>query len=185
MRLTRIIPRQGSSEEIAKGLPYSKGHTKAELSLLNVEHGSGGPEQDAVMYAVWLKKITVCLRGCTDHTDEYIQADGEGDFATKFITKFGGYLKHIDNDIPDLVEYIYTLYPLESEDTVMSIYKVSTDTVIFIGTAEEALQQYDGNHEDFQIESIKSSRIGYKKKLIEYWKEKKKTQSTMMSSYYK
>ena len=146
--LTRIIPRQdGTAEEIAKGLSYSEGHNRPDLSLVNVEHGNqnGRLKDMAVKYAMWLKDIRIMIPGCLDHTDDEIQADGVACFAAQFIAKFKDeagqmYLRRINNHIPYAVEYIYTLYPLEGEDTVMSIYKVSTDTVIFIGKPEEILK---------------------------------------------
>lgn len=141
--LTRIIPRQ-------EGLSYSEGHTRAELALVNIyQQYDGYPEYMAVEYAEWLKDIKI-VNGLTNNKNLNEIANGAGCFAAQFIAKFKDragqlYLHPINNDL-DWAEYIYTLYPKTGHDTYMSIYKVSTRTVIFVGKPEKALQQYDKNY---------------------------------------
>ena len=141
--LTRIIPRQ-------EGLSYSDGHTRAELALVNVyQQYDGYPEYMAVEYAKWLKEIKIVNGLGTDKKLNEI-ANGAGCFAAQFIAKFKDqagqlYLHKADNEL-GWVEYVYTLYPKEGHDTYMSIYKVSTRTVIFVGKADKALERYDENY---------------------------------------
>jgi len=141
--LTRIIPRQ-------EGLSYSEGHTRAELALVNIyQQYDGYPEYMAVEYAEWLKDIKI-INGLGGNKNLNEIANGAGCFAAQFIAKFKDragqmYLQAIDNEI-GWAEYIYTLYPKADHDTYMSIYKVSTRTVIFVGKPEKALQQYDENY---------------------------------------
>ena len=141
--LTRIIPRQ-------EGLSYSEGHTRAELALVNIyQQYDGYPEYMAVEYAEWLKDIKI-VNGLDNNKNLNEIANGAGCFAAQFIAKFKDragqlYLQPINNDL-GWAEYVYTLYPKEGHDTYMSIYKVSTRTVIFVGKPEKALQQYDKNY---------------------------------------
>ena len=141
--LTRIIPRQ-------EGLSYSEGHTRAELALVNIyQQYDGYPEYMAVEYAEWLKDIKI-INGLGGNKNLNEIANGAGCFAAQFIAKFKDragqmYLQAIDNEI-GWAEYIYTLYPKADHETYMSIYKVSTRAVIFVGKPEKALQQYDENY---------------------------------------
>ena len=103
----------------------------------------------AVEYAEWLKDIKI-INGLGGNKNLNEIANGAGCFAAQFIAKFKDragqmYLQAIDNEI-GWAEYIYTLYPKADHDTYMSIYKVSTRTVIFVGKPEKALQQYDENY---------------------------------------
>lgn len=141
--LTRIIPRQ-------EGLSYSEGHTRAELALVNIyQQYDGYPEYMAVEYANWLKNIDI-VNGLTGDPKLNEVANGVGCLAAQFIAKFKYrvgqlYLQSIDNEI-GWAEYIYTLYPKPGHETYMSIYKVSTRTVIFVGKPEAALKKYDENY---------------------------------------
>jgi len=130
--LTRIIPRQ-------EGLSYSDGHMRGELALANIyQQYDGYPEYMAVEYAEWMKDIK-----------NY--AGGAGCFAAEFIAKFRNRsfqgqisLQAVNNEI-GWAEYIYTLYPKANHDTYMSIYRVSTRTVIFVGRPDQALEKYKIN----------------------------------------
>jgi len=140
--LTRIIPRQ-------EGLSYSEGHTRAELALVNIyQQYDGYPEYMAVEYAEWLKDIKI-INGLGGNKNLNEIANGAGCFAAQFIAKFKDragqmYLQAIDNEI-GWAEYIYTLYPKADHDTYMSIYKVSTRTVIFVGKPDAVLKKYKTN----------------------------------------
>lgn len=140
--LTRIIPRQ-------EGLSYSEGHTRAELALVNIyQQYDGYPEYMAVEYAEWLKDLKI-INGLGNNKNLNEIANGAGCFAAQFIAKFKDragqmYLHPIDNEI-GWAEYIYTLYPKEGHDTYMSIYKVSTRTVIFVGKPGAVLKKYKTN----------------------------------------
>lgn len=140
--LTRIIPRQ-------EGLSYSEGHTRAELALVNIyQQYDGYPEYMAVEYAEWLKDIKI-INGLGNNKNLNEIANGAGCFAAQLIAKFKDragqmYLQAIDNEI-GWAEYIYTLYPKADHDTYMSIYKVSTRTVIFVGKPDAVLKKYKTN----------------------------------------
>jgi hypothetical protein len=140
--LTRIIPRQ-------EGLSYSEGHTRAELALVNIyQQYDGYPEYMAVEYAEWLQGLSVG-NGISGENKLHTFANGAGCLAAQFIAKFKDrpgnlYLEAINNDI-GWAEYIYTLYPKGGHDTYMSIYKVSTRTVIFVGKPDAVLKKYKTN----------------------------------------
>lgn len=140
--LTRIIPRQ-------EGLSYSDGHTRGELALVNVyQQYDGYPEYMAVEYAEWLQGLSIG-NGLAGENKLHAFANGVGCLAAQFIARFKDrpgnlYLSPIDNEL-GWVEYIYTLYPKGGHDTYMSIYKVSTRTVIFVGKPDAVLKKYKTN----------------------------------------
>ena len=138
--LTRIIPRQ-------EGLAYDKAHGRAELSLVNIyQQYDGYPSYMAVEYAKWLEGLSVGngISG-SDKLGEF--ANGPGCLAAQFIQKFktragGLYLSPIDND-EGWVDYIYTLFPKEGEETYMSIYHTISKDVIFVGKPDAVLKKYN------------------------------------------
>ena len=141
--LTRIIPRQ-------EGLAYDKAHNRAELSLVNIyQQYDGYPEYMAVEYAKWLEGLSIGNGlGRDPELNKY--ANGVGCFAAQFIKHFkdrpgGLYLHPIDNE-EGWVDYIYTLFPKEGEETYMSIYDTTSKDVIFVGKPAAALKKY--NKED-------------------------------------
>ena len=102
----------------------------------------------AVEYAEWLKDIKI-INGLGNNKNLNEIANGAGCFAAQLIAKFKDragqmYLQAIDNEI-GWAEYIYTLYPKADHDTYMSIYKVSTRTVIFVGKPDAVLKKYKTN----------------------------------------
>ena len=138
--LTRIIPRQ-------EGLAYDKAHNKAELALVNIyQQYDGYPEYMAVEYAKWLENINIGNGlGRTPQLNRY--ANGVGCFAAQFIKEFkdrpgGLYLHPIDNE-EGWVDYIYTLFPKEGEETYMSIYHTISKDVIFVGKPDAVLKKYN------------------------------------------
>ena len=138
--LTRIIPRQ-------EGLAYDKAHNRAELSLVNIyQQYDGYPDYMAVEYAKWLENINIGNGlGRTPQLNRY--ANGVGCFAAQFIKEFkdrpgGLYLHPIDNE-EGWVDYIYTLFPKEGEETYMSIYHTISKDVIFVGKQDQVLKKYN------------------------------------------
>ena len=138
--LTRIIPRQ-------EGLAYDKAHGRAELSLVNIyQQYDGYPEYMAVEYAKWLEGISIGNGlGRAPELNRY--ANGVGCFAAQFIKEFkdrpgGLYLHPIDNE-EGWVDYIYTLFPKEGEETYMSIYHTISKDVIFVGKPDAVLKKYN------------------------------------------
>tara|TARA_R100000900_G_scaffold108185_1_gene83914 strand:+ start:553 stop:999 length:447 start_codon:yes stop_codon:yes gene_type:complete len=138
--LTRIIPRQ-------EGLAYDKAHNRAELSLVNIyQQYDGYPDYMAVEYAKWLENINIGNGlGRTPQLNRY--ANGVGCFAAQFIKEFkdrpgGLYLHPIDNE-EGWVDYIYTLFPKEGEETYMSIYHTISKDVIFVGKPDAVLKKYN------------------------------------------
>lgn len=138
--LTRIIPRQ-------EGLAYDKAHNRAELSLVNIyQQYDGYPDYMAVEYAKWLENINIGNGlGRTPQLNKY--ANGVGCFAAQFIKEFkdrpgGLYLHPIDNE-EGWVDYIYTLFPKEGEETYMSIYHTISKDVIFVGKPDAVLKKYN------------------------------------------
>ena len=138
--LTRIIPRQ-------EGLAYDKAHNRAELSLVNIyQQYDGYPEYMAVEYAKWLEGISIGNGlGRAPELNRY--ANGVGCFAAQFIKEFkdrpgGLYLHPIDNE-EGWVDYIYTLFPKEGEETYMSIYHTISKDVIFVGKPDAVLKKYN------------------------------------------
>lgn len=138
--LTRIIPRQ-------EGLAYDKAHGRAELSLVNIyQQYDGYPEYMAVEYANFLKGLSVG-NGISGNDSLGQFANGPGCLAAQFIQKFktragGLYLSPIDND-EGWVDYIYTLFPKEGEETYMSIYHTISKDVIFVGKPDAVLKKYN------------------------------------------
>ena len=138
--LTRIIPRQ-------EGLAYDKAHNRAELSLVNIyQQYDGYPEYMAVEYAKWLEGLSIGNGlGRDPELNKY--ANGVGCFAAQFIKQFkdrpgGLYLQPIDNE-EGWVDYIYTLFPKEGEETYMSIYHTISKEVIFVGKPDAVLKKYN------------------------------------------
>jgi len=138
--LTRIIPRQ-------EGLAYDKAHGRAELSLVNIyQQYDGYPEYMAVEYAKWLEGLSIGNGlGRDPELNKY--ANGVGCFAAQFIKQFkdrpgGLYLHPIDNE-EGWVDYIYTLFPKEGEETYMSIYHTISKDVIFVGKPDAVLKKYN------------------------------------------
>jgi hypothetical protein len=138
--LTRIIPRQ-------EGLAYDKAHNRAELSLVNIyQQYDGYPEYMAVEYAKWLEGLSIGNGlGRDPELNKY--ANGVGCFAAQFIKQFkdrpgGLYLHPIDNE-EGWVDYIYTLFPKEGEETYMSIYHTISKDVIFVGKPDAVLKKYN------------------------------------------
>jgi len=138
--LTRIIPRQ-------EGLAYDKAHGRAELSLVNIyQQYDGYPEYMAVEYAKWLEGLSIGNGlGRDPELNKY--ANGVGCFAAQFIKQFkdrpgGLYLSPIDNE-EGWVDYIYTLFPKEGEETYMSIYHTISKDVIFVGKPDAVLKKYN------------------------------------------
>jgi|TARA_A100000172_G_scaffold39549_2_gene24099 hypothetical protein len=138
--LTRIIPRQ-------EGLAYDKAHNRAELSLVNIyQQYDGYPEYMAVEYAKWLEGLSIGNGlGRDPELNKY--ANGVGCFAAQFIKQFkdrpgGLYLQPIDNE-EGWVDYIYTLFPKEGEETYMAIYHTISKDVIFVGKPDAVLKKYN------------------------------------------
>ena len=138
--LTRIIPRQ-------EGLAYDKAHTRAELSLVNIyQQYDGYPEYMAVEYAKWLECLSIGNGlGRDPELNKY--ANGVGCFAAQFIKQFkdrpGGLYLHPIDDEEGWVDYIYTLFPKEGEETYMSIYHTISKDVIFVGKPDAVLKKYN------------------------------------------
>jgi hypothetical protein len=138
--LTRIIPRQ-------EGLAYDKAHNRAELALVNIyQQYDGYPEYMAVEYAKWLQNIRIG-NGISASVEINEYANGPGCFAAQFIKHFKDrvgtlYLHPVDNEI-GWVDYIYTLFPKEGEETYMSIYDTYTKEVIFVGKPNAVLKKYE------------------------------------------
>lgn len=138
--LTRIIPRQ-------EGLSYSDGHTRGELAIVNAyQQYDGYPESMAVELAEWLQSIVIGTDygdGSKDHAkDAYCLA---AQYVAKFKKGAGNfYLRNTDNEL-GWVEYIYTIYPKIGHHTYMSIYHVTSRSVIFVGKPDKALKQYKTN----------------------------------------
>ena len=138
--LTRIIPRQ-------EGLAYDKAHEKPELALVNIyQQYDGYPDYMAVEYAKWLECISIGNGlGRAPELNRY--ANGVGCFAAQFIKEVkdrpgGLYLHPIDNE-EGWVDYIYTLFPKEGEETYMSIYHTISKDVIFVGKPDAVLKKYN------------------------------------------
>jgi len=138
--LTRIIPRQ-------EGLAYDKAHGRAELSLVNIyQQYDGYPEYMAVEYAKWLECLSIGNGlGRDPELNKY--ANGVGCFAAQFIKQFkdrpGGLYLHPIDDEEGWVDYIYTLFPKEGEETYMSIYHTISKDVIFVGKPDAVLKKYN------------------------------------------
>jgi len=138
--LTRIIPRQ-------EGLAYDKAHARAELSLVNIyQQYDGYPEYMAVEYAKWLEGLSIGNGlGRDPELNKY--ANGVGCFAAQFIKQFkdrpGGLYLHPIDDEEGWVDYIYTLFPKEGEETYMSIYHTISKDVIFVGKPDAVLKKYN------------------------------------------
>ena len=138
--LTRIIPRQ-------EGLAYDKAHGRAELSLVNIyQQYDGYPEYMAVEYAKWLEGLSIGNGlGRDPELNKY--ANGVGCFAAQFIKQFkdrpGGLYLHPIDDEKGWVDYIYTLFPKEGEETYMSIYHTISKDVIFVGKPDAVLKKYN------------------------------------------
>tara|TARA_R110000824_G_scaffold283957_4_gene472282 strand:- start:229 stop:675 length:447 start_codon:yes stop_codon:yes gene_type:complete len=138
--LTRIIPRQ-------EGLAYDKAHGRAELSLVNIyQQYDGYPEYMAVEYAKWLEGLSIGNGlGRDPELNKY--ANGVGCFAAQFIKQFkdrpGGLYLHPIDDEEGWVDYIYTLFPKEGEETYMSIYHTISKDVIFVGKPDAVLKKYN------------------------------------------
>ena len=138
--LTRIIPRQ-------EGLAYDKAHNRAELSLVNIyQQYDGYPEYMAVEYAKWLEGLSIGNGlGRDPELNKY--ANGVGCFAAQFIKHFkdgpGGLYLHPINNEEGWVDYIYTLFPKEGEETYMSIYHTISKDVIFVGKPNAVLKKYN------------------------------------------
>ena len=138
--LTRIIPRQ-------EGLAYDKAHGRAELSLVNIyQQYDGYPEYMAVEYAKWLEGLSIGNGlGRDPELNKY--ANGVGCFAAQFIKQFkdrpGGLYLHPIDDEEGWVDYIYTLFPKEGEETYMSIYHTISKDVIFVGKPNAVLKKYN------------------------------------------
>jgi hypothetical protein len=138
--LTRIIPRQ-------EGLAYNKAHEKPELALVNIyQQYDGYPEYMAVEYANWLKDLSIG-NGISEKPELNKFANGPGCFAAQFIKHFkdrvGGLYLHPINEDEGWVDYIYTLFPKEGEETYMSIYHTTLKIVIFVGKPDAVLKKYD------------------------------------------
>ena len=138
--LTRIIPRQ-------EGLAYNKAHTRAELSLVNIyQQYDGYPEYMAVEYANWLEDLSIG-NGISGNPELNKFANGVGCFAAQFIKQFkdrpGGLYLHPIDDEEGWVDYIYTLFPKEGEETYMSIYHTISKDVIFVGKPDAVLKKYN------------------------------------------
>lgn len=138
--LTRIIPRQ-------EGLAYDKAHNRAELSLVNIyQQYDGYPDYMAVEYAKWLEGLSIGNGlGRAPELNRY--ANGVGCFAAQFIKEFkdrpGGLYLHPIDDEEGWVDYIYTLFPKEGEETYMSIYHTISKDVIFVGKPDAVLKKYN------------------------------------------
>ncbi len=138
--LTRIIPRQ-------EGLAYDKAQGRAELSLVNIyQQYDGYPEYMAVEYAKWLEGLSIGNGlGRDPELNKY--ANGVGCFAAQFIKQFkdrpGGLYLHPIDDEEGWVDYIYTLFPKEGEETYMSIYHTISKDVIFVGKPDAVLKKYN------------------------------------------
>ena len=120
---------------------------RPELALVNIyQQYDGYPEYMAVKYAKWLKDLSIG-NGISASPELNKFANGPGCFAAQFIKHFkdrpGGLcLSPIDDD-EGWCDYIYTLFPKESEETYMSIYDTYTKEVIFVGKPDAVLKKYE------------------------------------------
>ena len=128
-------------------MAYDKAHNRAELSLVNIyQQYDGYPEYMAVEYAKWLEGLSIGNGlGRDPELNKY--ANGVGCFAAQFIKQFkdrpgGLYLQPIDNE-EGWVDYIYTLFPKEGEETYMAIYHTISKDVIFVGKPDAVLKKYN------------------------------------------
>ena len=140
--LTRVIPRQ-------KGLSYADGHLHPEKSVVNIyRQFDGYPEGMGLDLAEFLSEFTI-VNGLGEDSYKPKIANGSGCLAAQLVQflKDGPgnvYLETLDGDPGDSwEEYIYTIYPKESEPTFISIYDVWKKECIFVGTAKDLQTKYD------------------------------------------
>tara|TARA_Y100000034_G_scaffold107034_1_gene136202 strand:- start:140 stop:580 length:441 start_codon:yes stop_codon:yes gene_type:complete len=140
--LTRVIPRQ-------KGLSYADGHLHPEKAVVNIyRHYDGYPEGMGLDLAEFLSEFTI-VNGLGEDSYKPKIANGVGCLAAQLVQflKDGPgnvYLETLDGDPGDSwEEYIYTIYPKESEPTFISIYDVWKKECIFVGTAKDLQTKYD------------------------------------------
>ena len=140
--LTRVIPRQ-------EGLSFSEGHEHVDKSVVNIyRQYDGYPEGMGVDLAGFLSEFTV-VNGLGADSYKSRIANGPGCLAAQLVAylKDGPgnvYLYPWPSEIGDSwEEYIYTLYPKESEPTYISIYDVYAKECIFVGTPKDLQTKYD------------------------------------------
>ena len=141
--LTRVIPRQ-------KGLSYNDGHNHVEKSVVNIyRQYDGYPDGLGLELAEFLSDFTI-VNGLSPNGARKV-ANGTGCLAAQLVA----YLKDGPGNVylepitlhskpGDMWEdYIYTIYPKESEPTYMSIYDVCEKKCIFVGTAKDLQTKYE------------------------------------------
>ena len=140
--LTRVIPRQ-------EGLSFSEGHEHGDKSVVNIyRQYDGYPDGLGLELAGFLSEFTV-VNGLGADSYKSRIANGYGCLAAQLVEflKDGPgnvYLELLDGDAGDHWEqYIYTLYPKESEPTYISIYDVYAKECIFVGTPKDLQTKYD------------------------------------------
>ena len=138
--LTRVIPRQ-------KGLSYQDGHKHPEKAVVNIyRQYDGYPEGHGQDLAEFLAELKV-VNGLSQKSLIKI-ANGTGCLAAQLVQYLkdgpgGIYLEQCNGEPGDSwEEYIYTVYPKESEPTYVSIYDVYENKVIFVGTSEDLQSKY-------------------------------------------
>ena len=139
--LTRVIPRQ-------EGLSFSEGHDHVEKSVINMyRQYDGYPEGHGVDLAEFLDDFNV-VNGLGADTYPKKTANGYGCLAAQLVQHLKDgpgnvYLEALNGEPGDSwEEYIYTIYPKESEPTFISIYDVWKKECIFVGTAADLLHKY-------------------------------------------
>ena len=138
--LTRVIPRQ-------EGLSFSEGHNHVEKSVINMyRQYDGYPKGHGIDLAEFLDDFTV-VNGLSIPRPTKV-ANGTGCLAAQLVQHFKDgpghiYLEALNGEPGDSwEEYIYTLYPKEGEPLYISIYDVWKKECIFVGTAEDLLNEY-------------------------------------------
>jgi len=138
--LTRVIPQR-------EGLSFKDGHLHPEKSVVNMyRQYDGYPEGHGQDLAGFLFDLDV-LNGLSGVN--YNVANGPGCLAALLVAHFKDgpgniYLEQCNGE-PGISceDYIYTVYPKEGEQTVISIYEVYAKEVIFVGTPEELQMKFE------------------------------------------
>jgi len=139
--LTRVIPQR-------EGLSFKDGHLHPEKSVVNMyRQFDGYPEGHGQDLAAFLSNLEV-VNGLSSESS-YTVANGPGCLAALLVAYFKDgpgsiYLEQCNGE-PGVSceEYIYTVYPKEGEQTIISVYKVYEEEVIFVGTPEELVDQFE------------------------------------------
>ena len=139
--LTRVIPRQ-------EGLSFSEGHNHVDKSVVNMyRQYDGYPDGHGVDLAEFLDDFNV-VNGLGADRYKVKTANGAGCLAAQLVQHFKDgpgniYLEQLNGEPGDSwEEYIYTIYPKDSEPLYISIYDVFKDECVFVGTAENLLRKY-------------------------------------------